>query len=204
MEMNIPEKSTVGKKSGLGGLGLGLIGVAVVALVLIAWGVVVNNQLVALQENIKGEWAQVETVLQRRYDLIPNLVETVKGYAAHEKEILENVTRLRSQSGAAQTVEEKAKTAGELEGTLARLLVVAERYPDLKANQNFRDLQFELSGTENRIAVARQRYNDSIRTFNTKVQQFPGSLVAAFRGLAPSDAYFESAPAAAEAPKVKF
>jgi len=107
--------------------------------------------------------AQVETVLQRRFDLIPNLVSTVKGYAAHEEEILEETTRLRSQWGAAKSVDEKAKAAGELEGTLARLLVVAEQYPDLKANQNFRDLQFELAGTENRISVERQRYNDSVR-----------------------------------------
>lgn len=119
--------------------GLALLGVAV-----LAWGASVNNRLVALQEDVRASWSQVETVLQRRYDLIPNLVSTVKGYAAHEKEILEDVTRLRSQWGKASTVGEKAKVAGELEGTLSRLLVVAENYPDLKASQNFRDLQFEL------------------------------------------------------------
>lgn len=184
---------------------LGVLGV--IALVVIAipvWAISTNNQLVKLQEDMKSSWAQVETVLQRRFDLIPNLVSTVKGYAAHEKEILEETTRLRSQWGAAKSVEEKAKAAGELEGTLARLLVVAEQYPDLKANQNFRDLQFELAGTENRISVERQRYNDAVRAFNTRVRSFPTSIVASFVGFHPSDAYFEAAPAAKEVPKVDF
>ncbi len=179
--------------------GLALLGVAV-----LAWGASVNNRLVALQEDVRASWSQVETVLQRRYDLIPNLVSTVKGYAAHEKEILEDVTRLRSQWGKASSVGEKAKVAGELEGTLSRLLVVAENYPDLKASQNFRDLQFELSGTENRISVERQRYNDSIRVYNTQVRSFPSSIIASFRGFQPNDSYFESAPAAKTAPKVDF
>jgi LemA protein len=186
---------------GCGGLVVGLI---VLAVLLGGWAVSINNQLVTLQEGMKGAWAQVETVLQRRYDLIPNLVATVKGYAEHEKEVLENVTRLRSQWGAAKTVDEKAQAATQMESALARLLVVAERYPDLKANQNFRDLQFELAGTENRIAVERQRYNDTVRAYNTKVRQFPASLVASFGGFAPSDAYFDAAPDATEAPKVEF
>jgi LemA protein len=138
--------------------------VAVVAvLILIGWFVSINNRLVSLDEARQTQWAQVETVLQRRYDLIPNLVETVKGYAAHEREILEEVTRLRSQWGEARTVDQQATAAGQLEGALARLLLVAERYPDLKANQNFRDLQVELAGTENRISVERQRYNEAVR-----------------------------------------
>lgn len=184
---------------------VGCLGIVVmIVLMLGGWFVSVGNRLVALQEETRASWAQVETVLQRRYDLIPNLVNTVKGYAAHEKGILEEVTRLRSQWGAARTVAEKTEVAGQLEGTLARLLVVAERYPDLKADQNFRDLQFELAGTENRISVERQRYNESIRTYNTAVRQFPGSLIAAIRGFAPSDAYFEAAAPAREAPKVDF
>jgi len=184
---------------------LGILGV--IALVVIAipvWAISTNNQLVKLQEEMKSSWAQVETVLQRRFDLIPNLVSTVKGYASHEKEILEETTRLRSQWGAAKSVDEKAKAAGELEGTLARLLVVAEQYPDLKASQNFRDLQIELAGTENRISVERQRYNDTVRAFNTRVRSFPTSVVASFGGFQPSDAYFEAAPAAKEVPKVDF
>ncbi|MCE9528230.1 MAG: LemA family protein [Planctomycetales bacterium] len=184
---------------------LGVLGV--IALVVIAaffWGTSVYNQLVKSQENMRSSWSQVETVLQRRYDLIPNLVNTVKGYASHEKEILEEVTRLRSQWGAAGTLAEKTKAAGELEGTLARLLVVAEQYPDLKANQNFRDLQFELAGTENRISVERQRYNDSVRAYNTSVRSFPGSLISSFAGFQPSDAYFEAASGAKTVPKVDF
>jgi LemA protein len=183
-----------------------IVGLVILVVIggLLAWGAGINNHLVALQEEVNSSWGQVETVLQRRFDLIPNLVATVKGYAAHEKEILENVTRLRSQWGSAKSVEEKAKTASELEGTLARLLVVAEQYPDLKANQNFRDLQFELSGTENRIAVERQRYNDSVRAYNTAVRQFPGSLIAGFRGFQVKEGYFEAAPASKEAPKVDF
>ena len=188
----------------LAGCGIVLVVMLLLAFFVGGWAMSVNNQLVALQEAMKGSWAQVETVLQRRYDLIPNLVATVKGYAKHEQEVLENVTKLRSQWGAAKSVEEKAKAATEIEGALARLLVVAEQYPDLKANQNFRDLQFELAGTENRISVERQRYNDSVRAYNTRVRQFPGSLVAAWRGFTPSDAYFNAAPAAAEAPKVQF
>ena len=180
-------------------------GVIVLLLIVIgAWGVSANNRLVALQEEVSARWAQVETVLQRRFDLIPNLVNTVKGYAQHEREILEEVTRLRSQWGAAKTLDEKAKAASELEGTLARLLVVAEQYPDLKANQNFRDLQFELAGTENRIAVERQRYNDAIRSYNTRVRQFPTSIIASWRGFQPNEAYFEAAKESQQAPKVDF
>lgn len=184
-------------------LGIGLLVILVVLGGIVAWGVGVNNRLVSLDEHVKTAWGQVDTVLQRRFDLIPNLVATVKGYAAHEKEILENVTRLRSQWGSAKTVDEKAQAAGELEGMLARLLVVAEKYPDLKADQNFRDLQFELSGTENRITVERQRYNDVVREYNTAVRQVPGSFVAALRGFQVKEP-FEAAPAAAEAPKVDF
>jgi len=186
---------------GCGGL---LIAAIAVAVILGGWLMSVNNGLVALQEQMKSSWAQVETVLQRRYDLIPNLVATVKGYAEHEKELFENVARLRSQWSAAQTIPDKAKAAGEMEGALARLLVVAENYPELKANQNFRDLQFELSGTENRISVERQRYNESVQAYNTRVRQMPTSLAASFLGFHPSDAYFNATPAAKEAPKVQF
>jgi LemA protein len=186
---------------GCGGL---LVAAIVVAVMIGGWAASVNNRLVASQESMKASWAQVETVLQRRYDLIPNLVATVKGYATHEKETFENIARLRSQWSAATTVEEKAKTATQMEGALARLLVVAENYPQLKADQNFRDLQFELSGTENRISVERQRYNESVKAYNTVVRQFPTALIASFMGFKPSDAYFNATPAASEAPKVQF
>jgi LemA protein len=181
-----------------------LIALVLFAVVIGGWAMSVNNQLVALQEQMKGAWAQVETVLQRRYDLIPNLVATVKGYAEHEKEIFENVARLRSQWSAAQTLPEKTAAASQMEGALSRLLVVAENYPELKANQNFKDLQFELAGTENRISVERQRYNETVQAYNTRVRQMPTSLVASLLGFQPSDAYFNAAPAAKEAPKVQF
>jgi LemA protein len=192
------------KKPWLLGCGGLLIAAIVVAVIVGGWVMSVNNSLVALQEGMKSSWAQVETVLQRRYDLIPNLVATVKGYAEHEKEIFENVARLRSQWSAAQTLPEKTKAASEMEGALSRLLVVAENYPQLKADQNFRDLQFELAGTENRISVERQRYNETVRAYNTRVRQLPTSLVASLFGFHPSDAYFNAAPTAKEAPKVQF
>jgi LemA protein len=181
-----------------------LIGAGVVVVLVAIWFFAMNNQLVALQENMNASWAQVESVLQRRYDLIPNLVNTVKGYAAHEKDTLEEVTRLRSQWASAQTTEEKAKIATQLENGLGRLIAVAEQYPDLKASKNFQDLQYELAGTENRITVERQRYNNAVREYNTKVRQFPTSLVASLRGFHPSNAYFEAGATAKDAPKVEF
>jgi LemA protein len=192
------------KKPWLLGCGALLAAAVIFVVVVGGWAASVNNRLVGLQEQMKSSWAQVETVLQRRFDLIPNLVATVKGYAQHEKEVFEQVARLRSQWSAAQTLPEKTKAASEMEGAIARLLVVSENYPELKANQNFRDLQFELSGTENRIAVERQRYNESVQMYNTAVRQMPTSLVAAFMGFHPSDAYFNAAPTAKEAPKVQF
>lgn len=181
-----------------------LIIAAVAILILGIWFLTLNNRMVGLREDVTASWAQVETVLQRRFDLIPNLVETVKGYVKHEKGVLEEVTRLRSQWGAARGPQDKAQAAGQLEGAISRLLLVAEQYPDLKASQNFRDLQHELAGTENRISVERQRYNQAVRAYNTFVRQFPGSLVAGLRGYGALDAYFEAAPAAKEAPKVTF
>jgi len=162
------------------------------------------NQLVQRQESIHESWAQVETVLQRRYDLIPNLVNTVKGYAAHERNVLEEVTRLRSQWGAAKTVDQKVQASDQLEGALSRLMVVVEKYPDLKANQNFLALQDELAGTENRISVERRRYNEVVRNYNVLVRSFPAGLVAQFTGFQPSNAYFQADAGAGKAPKVEF
>lgn len=186
------------------GILIGLGVVVLLVLVLLLFTVGIYNRLVTFREGVDAAWAQVETVLQRRYDLIPNLVNTVKGYAQHEKGLLEEVTRLRSQWGSAATVDEKVKAAGALEGSLSRLLLVAERYPDLKASQNFRDLQYELSGTENRISVERQRYNEAVRAYNTAIRTFPGSMVASFCGFSADKAYFEAASPAKEAPKVDF
>jgi LemA protein len=173
-------------------------------LVPIGVGIGGYNQLVQHQESIREGWAQVENVLQRRYDLIPNLVNTVKGYAAHERNVLEEVTRLRSQWAAAKTLEDKIGTSERLESALARLMVVVERYPDLKANQNFLALQDELAGTENRIAVERRRYNEAVRAYNVLVRRFPTNLVARLTGFQASDAYFKTQAAAREAPQVQF
>ena len=183
---------------------IGAAVVGVVVLLLIVSIVSQYNRLVALQENVHSAWSQVETVLQRRYDLIPNLVNTVKGYAKHEKDVFEDVTRLRSQWAGAGTVDEKVKAAGQLEGGLARLLLVAERYPDLKANKNFQDLQYELAGTENRITVERQRYNDAVRVYHTGVRQFPASIVAGMCGFSADAVYFEAKHEAKDVPKVDF
>lgn len=167
-------------------------------------GVTSYNGLVQAHEAVGSSWAQVENVLQRRYDLIPNIVNTVKGYATHEKGLFEEVTRLRSQWGAARSQDDKVKAAGALEGAISRLLLVAEQYPNLKANTNFQSLQDELAGTENRIAVERMRYNDAIRSYNVLVRRFPSNIVAGLTGFDKSDAYFEAAAEAKTAPKVEF
>ncbi len=161
------------------------------------------NSLVTMDESVKAAWAQVENQLQRRYDLIPNYVETVKGYAAHEKEVLTRVTEARSRVGGAASIDEKIKSNNELTGALSRLLVVVERYPDLKANANFIRLQDELAGTENRIAVERRRFNESVRIFNTKIRSFPTNLMAGMFGFEKA-AFFEVPKERQEAPRVKF
>jgi LemA protein len=181
-----------------------IAGAGVLVVLLLVFYYSINNDLVRLHEGIDGAWAQVETVLQRRYDLVPNLVSTVKGYAAHEREVLEEVTRARSQWAAAGSVGAKVEAAGALESALARLMVVVENYPDLKANQSFLALQDELAGTENRIAVERRRYNEAVQQYNTRVRSFPASLVARIAGFARSDAYFRADDTAREAPRVQF
>jgi LemA protein len=157
------------------------------------------NGIVTQDEECNKAWANVETVLQRRFDLIPNLVNTVKGYAEHEKGTLEEVTRLRSQWGEAKTPEAKAGVASMLEGALGRLMVVVENYPELKANENFIRLQDELSGTENRISVERQRYNSAVQGFNTTIRRMPTALVARLAGFTPRTP-FEAAQGAGRGP----
>ena len=161
------------------------------------------NNLVHLDENVNNSWAQVENQLQRRYDLIPNLVETVKGYASHEREVLTEVTQARASVGSAKTPNEVMQANNDLTNALSRLLVVVERYPDLKADQRFKDLQIELAGTENRIAVERRRYNEAVRTFNQKVRSFPTNMIAGMFGFE-KRTYFEAPEAAKVAPKVDF
>ena len=161
------------------------------------------NSLVQMDEGVKGAWAQVENQLQRRFDLIPNYVETVKGYAAHEKEVFLKVTEARSKVARAGPISEKIAANNALSSALGRLLVVVERYPDLKANTNFIRLQDELAGTENRIAVERRRFNEAVRVFNTKIRSFPINLIAGMFGFEKAT-FFEVPKERQEAPKVEF
>ena len=167
------------------------------------WYVNTRNGLVRLDETINQSMAEIDNQLQRRSDLIPNFVNTVKGYAAHEQEIFTDIAEARTRLAGASTVEEKSAAYNEMQSALSRLLVIVENYPDLKANQNFIALQDELAGTENRIAVARNRYNDSVGAFNIRIRSFPASFVANSMGFT-SKAYFEIAESAREAPKVEF
>ena len=161
------------------------------------------NTFVRLDQAVKSAWAQVENQLQRRYDLIPNLVETVKGYAKHEREVLTEVTNARAKVGGAGTVPDKIAANNELSGALSRLLLVVERYPDLKANQNFLHLQDELAGTENRIAVERMRYNEAVKVYNQTIKSFPANLLAGMFGFREA-AFFAAPKEAKTAPKVQF
>ena len=193
-----------------------LIVLGVIVLVVlggIGWAVGVNNDLVARDQDVKEKWAQVQNVYQRRADLVPNLVETVKGFAAQERTVLEEVTRARASVAGIkatpellndpQALQKFQQAQSELGGALSRLLLVVERYPDLKSNQNFLALQSQLEGTENRIAVERRRFNESVREYNTRLRLFPGSLVASFAGFR-DKAFFEAAPGSEAVPRVKF
>lgn len=182
-----------------------VVGVLVVlGLLVIVPFVSVYNSIVSKHETITANWAQVENQLQRRNDLIPNLVNTVKGYAAHEKTVLEEVTNARSQWGKATTMDEKVKAAGAIDSALARLLLVVENYPNLKADQTFLKLMDELSGTENRIAVERMRYNEAVKGYNITVRQFPGNIVAGKFGYKVATEYFKAEEKANIVPEVKF
>jgi LemA protein len=181
-----------------------LIVVLAVLLMGAGWLIAGLNRVVILDEQVNAAWSQVENQLQRRNDLIPNLVNTVKGYASHEQNLFTEVTRLRSQWAQAQTRDEKIEAAEGLGGVIGRLLLVAERYPDLKANQNFLALQAQLEGTENRIAVERNRYNRSVRNFNAYIRTVFGSFFAKLRGLDQPAEYFEAEAAAKAVPKVEF
>src|SRR5215467_3285043 len=180
--------------------------IVVVVLALLCFGkyVSVKNTLVAKNEAVKSAWSQVDIVLQRRADLIPNLVETVKGITKQEQTVFGEIAQARSQLLNAGTPSDKIAANQRLDGALGRLLAIAENYPQLKSSENFLRLQDELAGTENRIAVERKRYNDTLRDYNTYVQQFPASLFAASAGFKPNNAYFEASEGSRSAPKVDF
>lgn len=203
----------MGKKLGLG-CGAFLIIALVIGVVLVMWGIKVNNNMVKMEENVKEKWSQVENVYQRRFDLIPNLVATVKGYAEHEKDTFIAVTEARSKVGGQinisddvinnpQAFQQFQQAQSSLSSALQRLMVVVEKYPDLKANENFLNLQNQLEGTENRISVERRRFNEAAREFNTYIKIFPNSFIASFRNFK-EKAYFLSDEGAKTAPKVEF
>jgi LemA protein len=183
-----------------------LILVVLLAVGFIVGGMYVDrkNQMVTKNETIKSDWAQVDVVLQRRADLIPNLVATVQGYAAHEETVYHDIAAARSALMGANSPQAKIAANGQLDSALSRLLVVVENYPVLKANENFMRLQDELAGTENRIAVERKRYNDAIQDYNTYIGLFPNSVFAGWAGYKRNDAYFNAPEASREAPKVQF
>jgi LemA protein len=163
-----------------------------------------RNQMAIKREAVNAAWAQVDVVLQRRADLIPNLVETVKGFALQEQKVFGDIAAARAALVGAKTPTDKIAANGQLDSALSRLLVIVENYPQLKSNENFMRLQDELAGTENRIAVERRRYNETIQDYNTYISLFPNSLVASFAGFARNDAYFKTEEGARQAPKVNF
>jgi LemA protein len=164
----------------------------------------VRNSLVTKNEAVKAAWSQVDIVLQRRADLIPNLVETVKGFAKQEQTVFGDIAKARSALLSAGTPQEKIAANGQLDGALGRLLVIVENYPQLKSNENFLRLQDELAGTENRIAVERKRYNDTLQDYNTYVQVFPNNIFAGWAGFKPNGAYFAATEESRQVPKVNF
>ena len=180
-----------------------LIIVLVVLALFVFSGVGSYNGLVTANEDVNSKWSTIDTMLQRRADLIPNLVATVKGYASHETEILKHIADARAKLAGAQNPQDKANADASLSGALSRLLVVVENYPDLKANQNFTQLMDELSGTENRIAVSRKDYNDSAQVFNAKVKSFPTVIIATLGGFTPKQ-YFQAKAGAENPPQVNF
>jgi len=186
---------------------IALIVIAVLVLIVLACAgqyVGIRNDLVTRKEAVSAAWSQVDVALQRRADLIPNLVETVKGYAKHEEKAIDDVASARAALIGAKSPSEKIGANSQLDGALGRLLVVVENYPNLKANENFLRLQDDLSGSENRIAIERRKYNETVQSYNTKIQLFPDNIVASMSGFQREDAYFKTEAGARTAPKVTF
>jgi LemA protein len=186
---------------------VGIIVLIVIVLLLFIFGstfISHRNEMVRKREAVNAAWAQVDVVLQRRSDLIPNLVETVKGFATHEEKVFGDIAAARAAMAGAQNPQEKIAANGQLDSALSRLLVVVENYPQLRSNENFLRLQDELAGTENRIAIERRRYNETVQDYNTYISLFPNNIVASFSGFTRNDAYFKTDEGARQAPKVNF
>lgn len=185
----------------------GLIVVLIIVILLVWCGSIYighRNQMVTLKETVTQQWSQVDVVLQRRADLIPNLVETVKGYAAQEQKVFGDIAAARAALIGAKTPADKIAANGQLDGALGRLLAISENYPQLRSNENFLRLQDELAGTENRIAVERRRYNEAVQAYNTYIGLFPNNIVASLSGFQRNDAYFKTEEGARAVPKVNF
>lgn len=176
----------------------------VLVVIIAAWLIGLYNGLVGFRNAVKNAWAQIDVQLKRRHDLIPNLVETAKGYVKHERETLENITNARSRAMGADSVGEKAKAESALSGAISKFMLVVENYPDLKANQNFLALQEELTSTENKIAFSRQAYNDQVMLYNNKIQMFPSNIVAGMFNFQPSEFFEIENESERQAPKVDF
>ena len=186
---------------------IALIVIVVLVLVGLMFGaklISLRNEMIRERNAIEAQWAQVDVVLQRRADLIPNLVETVKGYAKHESGVIDAISSARAALGGARTPTERIAANNQLDGALGRLLVVVENYPNLKADEQFLRLQDELAGAENRIAVERRKYNEAVQRYNTDIELFPNNIAASLFGFSKNSAYFTTEPGAREAPKVKF
>jgi LemA protein len=185
-------------------IAIGILAViAVIGIIIVGWGIREYNKIVSMDEQVKAQWAQVENQLKRRYDLIPNLVETVKGYAKHEREIFENIAEARTKYFQAKRPDEQIKASNELEGALSRLLLLREAYPQLKANENFLKLQDSLEGTENRISVERKRYNEAVQRLNAYRRTVFGRFFASLAGVGEAP-YYEVPEVEEELPKVNF
>ena len=181
----------------------GLIIIVVIVVLILIWGVSKYNSFISQNEAINGQWAQVDTQLQRRFDLIPNVVNTVKGISQQEQKVFGEIADARTHYAGAQSIDAKAEAAGQFESALGRLLVITENYPTLLSSQSYRDLTVELEGTENRISVERMKFNDIVRDFNAGIKRFPGSIIANMAGMT-THSYFEVSDTAKQVPAVDF
>jgi len=180
-----------------------IIGLIIIIVIFVLIFISMYNSLIQLRNQVKNAWSQIDVQLKRRYDLIPNLLETVKGYAAHEKETFQNVVEARSKAMSANSIQEKSSAENAFSGAISKFLLVVENYPELKANENFLQLQAQLEGTENRISVERKKFNETVQGYNTTIRQFPGNIIAGFFGFVQKE-YFKAMAGAENAPKVEF